>query len=507
MKLPLDKTLRILMVEAFIRRRFVITTFFTVLAIAIAVGLYWPKSFTSTATIIVDEKNIIQPLMHGAAVPTEVADRARLAREIMYSRKIMNQVIEAVHMLPPNASPVLRENLIEDMKRATAITNVGTNLIRVEYKDSDPQRANAITRHMVDFFIAENVGTKSDESKAAFSFIDAQVKEYQTKVSKTEQAIKQFRAGALRPRNSQNDNRETREQSLDTRVEQTQIELREAETKRATLERQLAGESTADTSRERDLRTRLTTQQQQLATLRLQYQETYPDIIRLKSEVEDLKRDLAAAQKERRAQNPNAPELGDEQSAGMYRNELRQELARTQGQIAALRARLSETQRLLASETEVGKRSVGGVTLSEMLRDYETNQAILDDLQKRRENARVSMNLDRQKHGLSFRVHDEPSMPSQPSGPLFIHFVLGGLLLALLAPFALLYLKQQMDSRVRSAVVIRERLNLPVLTVIPHLPTPKEEVTHSRGLQWIGILVFSIAFILISVIWSGSTKV
>ena len=506
MKLPLDKTLRILMVEAFIRRRFVITTFFVMLALALAVGWYWPKSYTSTATIIVDEKNIIQPLMHGAAVPTEVADRARLAREIMYSRKIMNQVIDAVHMLPPNAPPVIRENLIEDMKRATAITNVGTNLIRVEYKDSDPQRANAITRHMVDFFIAENVGTKSDESKAAFNFIDAQVREYQAKVAKTEQQIKQFRTGALRPR-TQGDNRETREQSLDSRVEQTQIELREAETKRATLERQLAGESSVDTTRERELRTRLNTQQQQLANLRSQYQDTYPDVIRLKSEVEELKRELASAQAQRRAQNPNAPEVGDEQSAGMYRNQLRQELAHTQGQIAALRARLSETQRLLASETETGKRSVGGVTLSEMLRDYETNQAILDDLQKRRENARVSMNLDRQKHGLSFRVHDEPSMPSQPSGPLFIHFVLGGLLLALLTPFALLYLKQQMDSRVRSAVLIRERLNLPVLTVIPHLPTPKEEVAQSRGLQWIGILVFSIAFILISVIWSGSMKV
>lgn len=499
MNLPLDKTLHILMVEAFIRRRFVITTFFVLMAIAVAVGIYWPKNYTSSATIIVDEKNIITPLMHGAAVPTDVVDRARLAREILYSRKIMNQLLDSMNMVPAGSPPMLREQIIEGISRNTAVTNVGTNLIRIEHKAADPEFAHQVTKRLVEFFIAENVGTRTSESKSAFTFIDAQVKEYQAKVARAEENLKQFRTGAMRPRSS-----DSREPSLQARMDQTQMEIRELETKRAAIERQLAGDLEVNAGRERELRTRLQQQQAQLATLRQSYQDTYPDIVRIKSEVEDLKKQIAAEQKERKATHPNAQVFPDEQSANAYRAQLRQEMATATSQLAGLRARLSESQRMLAADDSTSKRSFGGVTLTELMRDYEVNQNILDDLLKRRENARVSMSLDRDRQGLSFRVHDEASMPTQPSGPLFWHFLLGGLFVALLAPFAYLYVRQQMDSRIRTDFLIRERLNLPVIAVIPHLPTPKEEVAQTRGLQWVGILVFSVVFIIISVIWTGS---
>ena len=502
MKLPMEKTLRILLTESFLHRKFVVITFFLLLLTALALGWYWPKSYTSYATIIVDEKNIITPLMQGAAVPTDVVDRARLAREIVNSRKITNQLIDSLGLAPAGANETAREKIMDDVRRNTNITNVGTNLIRVEYKDSDPERAYRINKKLVEFFIAENIGTKSRESATAFQFIDAQVKEYQTKLQRAEDNIKQFRTGALRPRND--GNRETREQSLHSRLEQTQLEIKEAEIKRATLEAQIAGalESEVDNSGERELRTRLQQMQGQLATLRQNYQDTYPDVVRLKGEIEEAKRALAAEQKTRQGRGGATAGM-DETSVSQMRQQLRQDLMATQTQLAGLRARLTETQKLLASEADTGKRSIGGATLSELMRDYEVNQTILDDLLKRRENARVSMNLDRERQGLSFRVHDEAAIPTRPSGPLFIHFAIGGFFIALLAPFGMLYLKHQLDSRIRSDVLIRENMNLPVIATVPHLATPKEAGAQVRGLQWLGVLAFSIVFIVISIVLSG----
>lgn len=496
----LDRKLHMLLNESFARRRFVVATFFTVLAASLLIGWRWPMSYTSSATIIVDDKNIIQPLMQGAAVATEVADRARLAREIIQSRRIMNQLIEAVGVAHAGMSPVERERAIEQLKRQTNIVNLGTNLIRVEFKDTDPERAYRANAKLVEFFIAENVGTKVKESESAFRFIDEQVRLYRAKLAKAEGNIKQFRAGANIPRGR---NEANREDSLYTRAEQTRLELKEAEIRRATLERQLEGEArtASDTSQERELRARLQTLQTQLNNLRLTYQDTYPDIARLKGDIEQVKRAIGQEQKNR---GGDGTVVLDEASATQLRQRLMQDLSQSQTQIAALRARLAETERTIQAGQEQGRRvTSGGVTLSDLMRDFEVNQSILDDLLKRREAARVSMNLDRDRQGLSFRIHDEASLPMQPSGPQFVHFAIAGLVLGLVLPFGLIYARQQLDARIRSHIVIPERLSLPLITVVPHLSGPEEKARSTRSLQWLAILVFSIVFIVISVIVTG----
>jgi len=57
-------------------------------------GLLWPKSYTGSTSIVVDEKSIMEPLMKGAAVATETADRNRNAREVILGRRILGQVLE-----------------------------------------------------------------------------------------------------------------------------------------------------------------------------------------------------------------------------------------------------------------------------------------------------------------------------------------------------------------------------------------------------------------------------
>jgi NAD(P)-dependent dehydrogenase (short-subunit alcohol dehydrogenase family) len=71
---------QILFVEAK-RRRLSLGLIFAVVALAaLAVGIFWPKKYTSSTTILVQESSIIKPLMEGRAVPTGVADRASINR-------------------------------------------------------------------------------------------------------------------------------------------------------------------------------------------------------------------------------------------------------------------------------------------------------------------------------------------------------------------------------------------------------------------------------------------
>jgi len=80
--------------ESFHSRRLFVALFVVVNFVALAAGFFWPKSYTSSTSILVDDKNVIEPLMLGAAVATDVSGRGKNAREVIFSRKIMGGVLE-----------------------------------------------------------------------------------------------------------------------------------------------------------------------------------------------------------------------------------------------------------------------------------------------------------------------------------------------------------------------------------------------------------------------------
>jgi hypothetical protein len=80
-------------------------------------------------------------------------------------------------------------------------------------------------------------------------------------------------------------------------------------------------------------------------------------------------------------------------------------------------------------------------------------------------------------------------VPQNPSGPRFLHFVIGGMLLGVLLPFALLYAKQQIDPRLRLDLGLSEKLKLQVLAVIPHLASPAEEREVMSSMRKLSLLI------------------
>ena len=61
---------------------------------ALTVAVTWPKQYRSTTSILVSEENIIRQLMDGRAVPTSIYARAAIAQEVIFSRKVMDDVLE-----------------------------------------------------------------------------------------------------------------------------------------------------------------------------------------------------------------------------------------------------------------------------------------------------------------------------------------------------------------------------------------------------------------------------
>ena len=99
MQIPFEQLLRVAWYEAFRHRWLLIAGFLLLNVVAIAAGLSWPPSYLSSTTILVEQKNIIQPLMQGAAVAGDIRDQAKIAREVIFSRKVMTKTLEQIGVL------------------------------------------------------------------------------------------------------------------------------------------------------------------------------------------------------------------------------------------------------------------------------------------------------------------------------------------------------------------------------------------------------------------------
>lgn len=483
----IQRQLRLLLKETW-RRRIRIGLAFASIALAVtAAGAVWPKTYSSSTTVLVEETNIIDPLMAGRAVRADMRDHYENAQEVIYSRSLLRGVLESGGWLSPDSGPAEVSQQLDAIKQRVIVSNPGENLVEIQYRDSDPDRAFETVREIAQRFIDDMRASKSQESTAAFNFIDRQVKEYEAELEATQQKIRALREA--NPLAQPGSDREVAQRMNTLRGEIDDIEqrIREARIRETTLTEQLSGEAeVAELSTVLDARRqRIADLQRELDTLRLSYHETYPDIVRIKEQLADLRKAVAA--------NPSGgggTALGEKTRENPVFQKLQAELYTVRGELrlldmrrAGLDAKLAET---IDRASEVQNMQAEYEKLD---RDYQVNRDIYQDLLRRRENARVSVSLDSDQQALTLRVNEPAYRPHDPSGPRMLHFAIGGVVLGAGLPVGLLFGVLLVDPRVRSSARLIEGNGIQVLETIPHMDTASERRRHRLGTLFAGFLV------------------
>lgn len=459
------------------RYQLVLVSIFAAIAIlALLTGLFLlPRKYVASTSVLAQESDILQPLLENRAVSTQAVDRAGLARQVVFSPKVMRQLLAIGGWMEEKPSAVMQDRLIEQLRDRTQIKNARQNLVQITYSDNDPERAYEVAGAMANLLIEESLASKERESREAYEFIDKQVSDYHDKLTEAEGNLQAYRSANADAQPGSATDVSSRIGALRTQVEQTRMSLMELRSREEALTAQLSGESavTAVQTRETLYRAQLLELQNQLDTLLLSYTERHPDVVRIRHQMTDIQ--AVMKQEELRR---NQPRTGDEASEARINplyQELRSRLAETRREIAAIQSRMGASEGLLGDELGRSRRIASSEsTLAELTRDYEVNRDIYQDMLRRRENARVSMQLDRERRGLTMRIQDPAQMPVRPTGLRFMHFALGGLAVAVAVPFGLLFLLARFDPRVRSPRQLERQGHYALLTVVPRYRTPRD---------------------------------
>ncbi len=503
--------------ESFQRRGTLVTIFALVSLLLLATGYFWQKKYLSTVTLYIDESNIVRPLLEGAAVSADTKDKAYIAAEILFSQEIMEKILNEGGWVDPSMSLPERERIKEKVIEKTKIDNINSTLLRIAFENSDPQAAYETTKRYADLFLDKTMRSQSQESNEAFEFIVTQVETYRKKLSDSEKRLQDFRAETTDARPGTEENLDVRILELRRQIEGTELEYAEARSRSNALADELGKVAlTADNVyRESQYLEQIRELQSEMDLLLLSYTDDYPDVVRLRQQIADLQR-LAEREKAKRLEeqkNARAVVIGKEtfisnnHSVNPVYQQLSGEASRAQAYADSLKSRLEHTKVLLQKEfNRSNKTTEVERELAELTRDYQVNQDIYQDLLRRRESARVSMTLDKERQGVLYRIQEPASYPILPTGIRFLHFAIAGIVLGMLLPLFYLVGFLQIDPRVRLASTVTEELELPLLAVVPHMKMPDEKVAWYRKKPTLILAIIAVIAIYLAVSWLKFTE-
>lgn len=473
--------------ELHLHRRAVVVSFAIASMVTLVVGIFYPQKYQSSATLFADQQNIIKPLLEGKASVTNVQDRARVVREVITSPRLLKKVVEQGGGV--EATPEEVDQQINGLRGAIKVSGLGGNYIRISYTASDPEKAHQVVFNVADLFINDSSERKRSESREAYQFIDRQVKDYKAQLQASEDRLKAFSEQSTDGTEAAVNSRISK---LRSEIETIQLNLDESVTRIRGIETEMNSENRyLDKRFKADVyRTRLLAMQQELESLRLVYTETYPDIVTLKHQIEDMRSAISDAEKE------SATFTGDENhnselNLNPLYEKLRSTLSSEKVELKAKQRRLSATKVLLEEEYARLKRIAARQReLAELNRDYRVIKTIYEDMLGRKEKARLSMTLDVEGQGVNYKIQEPASYPITPEGLRFLHFVLLGPFVGLFFSLGLVFLYMQIDPRVRFSEKLGLSADIPVLSEIPHLYSPSEKRTiRNEYLMLIGFVL------------------
>ncbi len=469
-------------IKRVLRRYWWILPITTVLLGAIGLGaaLVLPKKYTSQTLVLVEQPTVgpayVQPV-----VTEDLNHRLAAMQEQILSRTRLQPIIEKFGLYASDRNHAHIDDLVERLRGTVTIKPMeptpGTQRgqlpgFYVNVTSDNPQAAQQICTEITSMFLAQNAGDRKKQAKVTTDFLSQQLEEAKKNLDAQDGKLADFKRkylGSL-PEEEQtnlsilmgmNSQLEANTQALsraqqDKAFTESLLSQQEANSKMA-----LTGQSPEATDQQ------LAALQEQLMVLLARYTAEHPDVIKLKSQIEQLKNQQAAAPKTAITASGTTPAATMESP---QMQQLRAKLRQSEMNINDLSHRQNQIQdQIRQLQGRVQASPMVEQQYKELTRDHKTAQDFYDDLLKKRQNAGVAGDLESAQESEQFRVYDPPSLPDKPSFPKKTYFLGGGLAGGLGLGLGILFLLAVSDKALYNERDVELALKLPVLTMVPML--------------------------------------
>jgi polysaccharide chain length determinant protein (PEP-CTERM system associated) len=444
-------------------------------------SFFMPKVYEASSTVFVERSSILDPLIRGVGVSGSLEDRLRNLRDSITTRNIIERVVKKLGIDEKIKNSREYETLTDNIRKHLGIKVRGaTDLFIISYSGKDPKLVRDVVNTLVDEYIEENLEYRRTDAYSAHEFIRNQLEEYKKKLDESDVALKEFREKNPQLIPQTENTLLGKIEGFQTAKTEADIRLKELKMKRENLQKQISGEkelTVAFVTRENSSqRARLNYLNNQLMLLMTKYTEDYPEVIKVKSEIEEIKKQIAQAK-----DSPGEGTNSETSTMNPIYQQLREEMVRTDAELESLKARSAE----LSRQQQSAQRILGSMPKEQMewaklQRDRNVYQTIYNDLLHKLENARVSKDLELADKTTTFRVVDPAILPTMPVKPDRVQMILLGLIFGIVSGIGAVFGLEYLDNSFKDTDSIETRLKLPVFATIPRIITEEDELSAKR---------------------------
>jgi len=470
---------------------------------------FLPNVYRSTATVLVDRQQVPEAFVR-STVTSALETRLHTISQEVLSRSRLEELIDRFGLYRDLRKRVPLEDVIGRMRSDIKLEIKSAELrglreatvaFTITYQGSDPETVASVTNTLASFYNEENTKARERQATGTAEFLKIQLNETKTRLDEQEQRVSGFKRRHLGELPQQMDSNLSTLDRLHAQLRQNADSQTRAADRKQSLSGQLAeaeslvsspyavaaagpaaGQITPVGPSELRDAARLAQKKDELAQLRSQFSDKYPDVVQLTAEIAALEREIALAKRAEPKPGASAAASPVTSLGPMtpYVLRLKEALAEVQTDLKVLKTeegRLRES--IAVYQARVDNVPRREQEFKELSRDYESTRELYGSLLKRYEEAQLAESMEQRQKGEQFKVLDPAIARLQPAAPNRLKLLLMAVVGSIGLAFGAVLLAEQIDTSFHDLDDLRSFSNVPVLASIPWIVT-RSEVRRRR---------------------------
>lgn len=467
-----------------------------------------PIVYTATAQIRVDTKSVLQPLLKGLAFERDVDEYLGLMSRQIISRPNLEQVAHMVGLDSTAVTPQQREASINKLSQEIVLNTAKTresakerDLYTISYANVDPKIALGVVQALIDTLTIKTLAETRQDAATAHQFLTQQIKEYETKLTASEDRVREFKRQHINDLPEQGGSYFERLKAAQSIVDEVELQIREAESRQHELERQLQGTASVQRALAADgtpiltpTESRLLALQKKLDELLLGYTDAHPDVVATRRSIADLEKE-----RERELKALAAGASSNASIANPLHQQLRLALGQVESELAALRAK-RDTFRGRIQTLQSQLQTLPGVEaeMQRLDRDYELNKQQYATLVARLESLKLTDDVEQTGEDVKIRLVDPPRASTSENKRQRLIFTTGVLAAGIGGGLAIAFLLSQIRPAIYRRRALINMTELPVFGVVSQIWTPR-----MRLLRGVDVTTYALAGLIMVALYGG----
>lgn len=478
-------------IKGALRRRFwyIVVPFFVVFVVGVIHAIKSPELYRAETVILVERQAIPSDMIR-STITTSLSDRIRTITEQVKSRTRLEQIIKELDLYPNLRATKTMTDAVQVFRSHISISlgrRFSSSSFSIAFLGNNPVKVRDVTNRVANLFIDDNLRLREEQAFGTTDFLDNEMKKVATELREKQRAFREFSLKYHGMLPGQADNNYRMLDTLQKQLTSINTAIRSNEDRQHALETQLKNFNSSeavlsDLFHEKGIQDPSAAGgpmplaggelHRKLERLKMRYTDKHPDIVRLRAAIADM---------QGKKEKAGAP-LDDESERSLVdleKERLGMQLSGIKNEIQALRKQQNEAMaqiKLYRHRIEKAPEIEG--RFLDLKRDHGQINNTYQRLLGKKQEAKLSENLERAQKGEQFRIIDAATLPEKPFMPDLRKILGTVLMIALGCGFGLAFLREYLDAAFWSSKHLESVIQLPVLVCVPHMRTPVERRRH-----------------------------